>query len=180
MTETDEVDRIWREGLKRLAPDTTPMVDAEALVDAGSRRSRARVTIAAAAILVVCSGAVAVVLTRHDPATVVRGIDRPPPVVVDLVDAPNGALTIAVPGKVSGHQRQPPQIVLRAGLVEFHIELRSTGHELRLEGVAGFAPVHGPPGVATRIVQLHPGIYRLYCMLPGHAEAGEQIFLDVR
>ena len=89
---------------------------------------------------------------------------------------PNNALTLAVPGHaVSG---QPAHVDLSPGLIEFRVDMRSAGHEVELDGVSDFAPV-SQTGVSTRTVRLRPGVYRLFCAIPGHAENGEQILLDV-
>jgi hypothetical protein len=98
--------------------------------------------------------------------------------VVDVVDAAGGQLKLEFPGRVASGQ--PLHVELPAGLIEFRIDERSPGHQLRIEGVDDFAPTPYAPGLVTRTVRLQPGIYRLYCAIVGHAEAGEEMLLDVR
>ena len=181
MNDTDELDRIWRDGLSRLALPTRPIpepVRPGAGIVGGRHRARPRAYIAiaaAAAVLVIC-GLIVVAVRESSPA-VVETRTPATPVVVDIVDAPNGSLALRIPGRaVSG---QPPHIDLAAGLVQFRIDSRRAGHQLVLDGVSDFAPTPNEIGITIRTVRLHHGVYRLYCAIPGHAEAGEQILLDV-
>lgn len=185
MNDTAELDRIWRDGLRRLAePSTTlPETETDSVVKTRvGHRHRALLALAAAVVVLVASGVVGV--AQWHGRSVVRPIAPastptapvPAPVVVDVVDAPNNALTLMLPGRVASGQ--PPHVDVAPGLVEFHIDMRSNGHDIELEGVSDFAPVVRT-GVSTRTVQLRPGVYRLFCAVPGHAEVGEQILLDV-
>lgn len=178
MNDTDELDRIWRDGLRRLAEPAMTAPDTETIVETRVRhRHRARLALAAAAVVVVASAVVGVA-ELHDRSVVrlTAPAPAPPPVVVDVVDAPNNALTLTLPGRVASGQ--PPHVDLAPGLIEFRVDMRSSGHDIELEGVSDFAPVDRT-GIATRTVQLRPGVYRLFCGVPGHAENGEQILLDV-
>jgi hypothetical protein len=182
MTDTDELDRIWREGLGHLAVPAAPIVDPASAVGARMRhRHHARLGAAAAATVVLAASIVGVVVTGHgttdtlvQPSSV-QAVPRP--LVVDVVDAPNGSLAISFVGrKVSG---SPPHVNLPAGLIEFHVTSLSPGHVLALDGVPGFAATPQEIGTVIRTVQLRPGVYLLHCLIPGHTEAGEEVLLDV-
>lgn len=183
MTQTDELDRIWREGLERLGFSRVESVDVASSVARalGRRRAQRRIFVMIAATAVLALGTIAVVFSMNsrDSTATLAGRSAPRPVVVDVVDTPGGALALTFPGRVASGQ--PPHIDLPAGLIEFRIDVRAPGHELGLEGVAAFAPTPiAARGVVTRTVRLAPGVYRLYCAIPGHADAGEQMLFDVR
>ena len=181
MTDTDELDRIWREGLGHLATPTTPIFDPASAVGARMRRRhQSRVGVIATATVVLAASILGVVLTsRRSTETVVHTgpTTLPRPLVVEVVDGAGGKLTIAFPGrKVSG---SPPHANLPAGLIQFDITTLTAGHSLALDGVPGFAATPQTIGTVTRTVQLRPGVYALHCLVPGHTEAGEEILLDV-
>jgi hypothetical protein len=181
MTDTDELDRIWREGLGHLAAPTTPISDpASALSARMRRRHHARVGVLATAAVVLAASMLGVVLTsRRSTETVVHTgpATLPRPLVVDVVDAARGKLTISLPGrKLSG---SPSHVNLPPGLVQFEITTLTAGHVLALDGVPGFAATPQTMGTVIRTVQLRPGVYALHCLIPGHTEAGEEILLDV-
>jgi hypothetical protein len=181
MTDTDELDRIWREGLGHLAAPTMPISDPASAVGARMRRRhRARVGVLATAAVVLGASMLGVVLTsRRSTETVVYTgpATLPRPLVVDVVDAARGNLTISFPGrKVSG---SPPHVNLPAGLIQFDIATLTAGHSLALDGVPGFAATPQTIGTVIRTVQLRPGVYALHCLIPGHTEAGEEMLLDV-
>ena len=56
----------------------------------------------------------------------------------------------------------------------------SGGHVLTIDGIPSFTVDAAAPETVTRDLHLDAGIYRLYCTIPGHAEAGEEILLSVR
>jgi hypothetical protein len=181
MTDTDELDRIWREGLGHLAAPTTPISDPASAVGARMRRRhQSRVAVLATATVVLAASIFGVVLTsRRSTETVVHTgpVIFPRPLVVNVVDAARGNLTISFPGrKVSG---SPPQVNLPAGLIQFDIATLTAGHSLAIDGVPGFAATPQTVGTVIRTVQLRPGVYALHCVVPGHTEAGEEILLDV-
>jgi hypothetical protein len=183
VNETDELDRIWRDGLRHLALPTARNDDEAPMVTpTADRRTYARLAGSVTVAVLIAAMLVGVLtLGRHRDATRAG----PPattvavqPVVVDVVDAPGNTLTLSLPGRtVSG---QPPHVELPAGLIEFRIEMQSAGHVLEIDGVPDFAPTPMTVGTVTRTVRLTRGIYRLYCAIPGHAEVGEQMLLDVR
>ena len=182
MTDTDELDRIWREGLGHLAAPTTPISDpATAVGTRLRRRSRSRVSVLATATVVFAASIAGVVAltSRRSTVTIVHTppASIPRPLVVDVVDAAGGNLTISFPGrKVSG---SPPHVNLPAGLIQFDVTALTAGHSLALDGVPGFAATPQTIGTVTRTVQLRPGVYALHCLVPGHTEAGEEMLLDV-
>jgi hypothetical protein len=181
VNDTDELDRIWRDGLRRLAAPTMSVPETETVIETRVRhRHRARLALAAAGVVLVASAVVGVA-ERHGwsvvrPTAPTPAAPAPAPLVVDVVDAPNNALTLTLPGRVASGQ--PPHVDLAPGLIEFRVDLRSSGHIIELEGVSDFAAVD-QAGIATRTVRLGHGVYRLFCAVPGHADAGEQMLLDV-
>ena len=183
MTDTDELDRIWREGLGHLAAPTMPISDPASAVGARTRRrhqSRVGVLATAAVVLAASIVGVVVVAGRRSTETIVHTpspTSVPRPLVVDVVDGARGNLTISFPGRtVSG---SPPHVNLPAGLIQFDIATLTAGHSLAVDGVPGFAATPQTIGTVIRTVQLRPGVYALHCLVPGHTEAGEEVFLDV-
>ncbi len=182
MTDTDELDRIWRDGLGHLAVPTADLSDPTSAVGARMRhRHHVRVGVVAAAVVVVAASIVGVVTTGRRATETVSDAGSattvPRPLEVGVVDAPNGHLTISFVGrKVSG---SPPHVNLPAGLIEFHVTSLSPGHSLALDGVPGFAATPQEIGTVIRTVRLEPGVYALHCLIPGHTEAGEEVLLDV-
>ena len=183
MTETDELDRIWREGLGQLAAPTTPISDPASAVGARVRqRHQSRIGVFATAAVVIAAS-IAGVLVAAGPRSTERIVparsptSSPRPLFVDVVDGARGNLTISFPGrKVSG---SPPHVNLPAGLTQFTITTLTAGHSLALDGVPGFAATPQTIGTVIRTVQLAPGVYMLHCTVPGHTEAGEEMLLDV-
>ena len=74
----------------------------------------------------------------------------------------------------------PSEVAVAAGPVE--VVLANTGrvlHDLRIEGQP-FIMEAAPGRVATGMVALDAGRYRIFCSLPGHREAGMEGTLEVR
>jgi hypothetical protein len=183
MTDTDELDRIWREGLGHLAAPTTPISDPASAVGARARQrhqSRIGVLATAAVVIAVSIAGVLVVAGRRSTETIVPArspTSIPRRLVVDVIDAARGNLAISFPGrKVSG---SPPHVNLPAGLTQLKITTLTAGHSLVLDGVPAFAATPQAIGTVIRTVQLVPGVYALHCIVPGHTEAGEEMLLDV-
>jgi hypothetical protein len=107
-----------------------------------------------------------------------------PAAVVKVDDAPGGQLTLVFRSRVApGNTRE---IAVPSGLIRFVVHGDTAGHDVRIEGVPAFdadftAGVLG--GAASRTitqdVQLTPGTYTMYCAIPGHQAAGEQVHIDV-
>ena len=188
ITDIDELDRIWREGLARLATPVSPQAAAAEVAEPAAnaevlaeRRRRRRGTLAAAAVVLAVVVALGLAVTnRHSSATVVGSgttVPSPRPLVVEVVDGFGGATKISFPGlSASGN---PPRVELPAGLVQFDVRMFTPGHSLVLDGVPGFAVDGQVAGVYTQTVQLRPGLYKLHCTVPGHADVGEQILVAV-
>ena len=179
MTNVDEIDRVWRDGLQSMAAFPSHHSDPHGRVAARVRarhRTRRIVTMLSAIAFVVIVAAGSALLLRDEPKTRVAGA---PSVVVAVTDAPGGQLRIELPGRpVSG---DPPHVTLPAGNIRFEIHGRSAGHVLVLDGDHGFtADFTNGPETITEDVHLEPGVYRLHCAIAGHAEAGEEMLLLVR
>lgn len=181
MNSTDELDRIWRDGLTAAASDLVISGDPKARVVRRARHRR-RVRRAGTAVgLVLLSGSALVAVSQigHDHTR--TGVATQPgatiTTVVHVEDAPSGRLTIEFPGRT---EVGDASLALPSGLVRFEIS-GAPGHELVIDGVSGrvadFAPT--APGTITRDVQLDPGEYLMHCIVPGHTEAGEEVTLRV-
>lgn len=175
MTNTDELDRLWRDTL-RSGADSTLVGEAEPRVAARVRQRRRRRAAGTAAILlvVVCTtlGA-AVLLTRHPShVTVSHGLAA----VVEVVDGPS--LSLRFPGRATSDIS--PRIDLPSGLIRFEVRVIGS-HRLVIDGVPGFVAdgEYGGPSV-TENVRLQPGDYLIHCTIPGHAEAGEEAIIHVQ
>jgi hypothetical protein len=185
MTDVDELDRIWTDGLSSAAETIVVPPDPGARVAGRVRHRRrvrrARVGVAVGALVVVVTVGVVAVSRPDRVAVVAPGPTVPPaPVpraVVRIIDAPGGALKFTIPGRDLGN---PPSLTLPAGLIRFVIHGNAPGHDLRIEGVPYFEANFGAGAamVATQ-VQLAPGDYVLYCAIPGHRAAGEELPIHV-
>jgi hypothetical protein len=187
MTSTDELDRLWRDGLATLADQLNPPMTADPEQRVAIRlRRRRRIRTATKLSVVVALIAVAAIIG----AALTRGSDhasritsRPPPVpvtTVAVVDAPGGALSIAFPGRDPGY---PPVIHLPSGLIRFRVSSEGAGHELVLDGPSGFHVdlLRNVSTASSRTtdVELAPGRYLMHCLIPGHTEAGEEATVTV-
>ena len=182
MTSTDELDQLWRDGLAAAAEQINPPDDPEHRVAIRRRRRRRRrmtTKVSALALVALTAITIATLSRRSDEGTRVTSPPaRVPTAIVAVEDAPNDSLTIAFPGRsVSG---KPPAIELPSGLIRFEVD-GSGGHELVLDGPSGFrvqiSSASAPS--TTTDVQLSPGRYLMHCIIPGHAEVGEQARLIV-
>jgi len=179
MTDLDELDRIWREGLASAAATTTPVADPSVRVaERIRRRRRTRTTLTAIGVAV--TGLViilAVSLTRNpqrgDLAT------STPVAVVRVEILVGGQLTIQFPGRaVSG---QPPHVELPHGVIRFDVSSPGGTDHLVIDGAPKFSAVVVPTHDAvTESVRIPPGRYLMHSTLPGHAIAGEEAILVVK
>jgi hypothetical protein len=187
MTEIEDVDQIWRAGLATAADALGPAGDVRARVAARVRhRQRSRRAVSAGAVAaLMATTVVAVAELHHDdgrvrvaiaPTTTTVPVIR---AVVQVNDAPGGALTMEFPGRtVTGN---PPTISLPSGVIRFVVHDVSPGHDLVIDGIPAFNIDLATAGeTITKDVQLDPGVYDLHCAIPGHEDAGEKILLVVR
>ena len=187
MTNVDDLDRIWRDGLVTAAEEFSGPGDVRTRVAARvrhRRRSRRAMSAGAAALLVGTAGVGVGALHRDDRRAGVATVPlttapatAAPVAVVQVDEAPGNALKIAFPGRVLG---DPPSVSLPSGLIRFEIHVGGAGHVLRIEGVPGFevdASVEGE--TIVKDIDLAPGTYVMYCAIPGHRDAGEQMILVV-
>lgn len=184
MTNVDELDRIWQEGLTTAAEEFAAPGDVRTrvAVRVRHRRRSRRVVAACAAAAVVAAAGVGVGLLPHDGSAVVATVPvtTTPPVpvaVVQVDEAPRNQLEITFPGRVSG---DATSLSLRPGLIRFVVHVSGAGHVLRIDGAPAFevdANVEGE--TIAKDVELEPGTYVMYCAVPGHREAGEQMTLVV-
>ncbi len=184
MTNVDELDRIWQEGLTTAAEEFATPGDIRVRVAARVRRRRRsrRVSSACGAAVVVAVGVIAVGLLPHDGSAVVATVPvtTAPPVpvaVVQVDEAPRNQLEITFPGRVSG---AATSLSLPPGLIRFVVHVGGAGHVLRIDGAPAFevdANVEGE--TIAKDVELEPGTYVMYCAVPGHREAGERMTLVV-
>lgn len=179
MTDVDELDGLWHELLSE-ASAATPLTpdSARERVAARLRRRRhrraARVGIVVSVFIVGIVGGAAGLAHQQGQTASAPGAAE----TLRIVDAPGGQLIISAPGRAtSGH---PPEITLAAGDVTFHIATETDGHPLQIQGVPAFGTTPGTRGDLERTVRLEPGTYKLYCTVPGHVEAGEELVLVVR
>jgi hypothetical protein len=183
MTDTGELDRIWREGLASAADATSPITDPTARVaERVHRRRRAHTTrtaVGVAATVAVIVIAVSFARGRHSGE-----VATAPPVAVVRVDVlVGGQLTIQFPGRaVSG---QPPHVNLPHGVIRFEVRSgNGAADHLVIDGVPKFAAtvatVASPHDVVTEAVRMAPGRYLMHSTLSGHAEAGEKAVLVVK
>jgi hypothetical protein len=178
MTDTDELDRIWREVLSSAADAMLPVTDPTPRVASRvRRRRRARTTRAAIGVAVTVMAVVVAVSFARDRQ---RGdVATAPPVTVVRVDVlVDGQLTIQFPGRaVSG---QPPHVDLPHGVIRFEVRTGGAADGLSIDGVPKFAViVDSIHEVVTETVRIPPGRYLMHSTLAGHAEAGEEAVLVV-
>jgi hypothetical protein len=189
MTDDDDLDRMWRDGLTTAADGhgTTSGVRKRVAARVRHRRHRRRAASAGAIAALSATAVVGVAELRSGSSRlqVTTPDTTAPPVlapvvraVVQVNDAPGGALKIEFPGHDLG---DPPSIRLPSGLIRFEIHELSGGHDLRIDNIPGFdVEATTTPITVTRDVQLDPGVYVMYCAIPGHREAGESVTIDVR
>jgi hypothetical protein len=179
MTDIDELDRIWREGLASAADAMSPATDPTARVtERIRRRRRARATLTA--ISVVATALVIVIAVSFARDRHSGEVAMAPPVAVVRVEVlVGGQLTIQFPGRaVSG---QPPHVDLPHGVIRFEVRSGCCADRLVIDGVPKFAAVVGSAhDVVTEIVRMAPGRYLMHSTLPGHAEAGENAVIIVK
>ncbi len=182
MNSTDELDGIWRDGLTAAASELVVIEDPGARV-ARRARHRQRARRAGLAVgLFVLGGSALVAVSHiggdHPRAGVATQSGTSIVAVVQVEDAPSGRLTIEFPGRTLSGDRSA--LALPSGLIRFEIG-GSPGHQLVIDGVSGVIADFGPTGptTVTRDVQLAPGRYVMHCIVPGHAEAGEEVSLEV-
>jgi hypothetical protein len=182
MNSTDELDRIWRDGLTAAASELVITGDPKARVVQRARHRRRARRAGTAVGLVVLSGSALAAVSQigHDHTR--TGVASQPgatiSAVVQVEDAPNGRLTIEFPGRATSGA--PAALSLPSGLIRFEIS-GTPGHDLVIDGVSGVVADFTPSGptTITRDVQLAPGEYLMHCIVPGHAEAGEEVTLRV-
>jgi hypothetical protein len=178
MTDIDELDRIWREGLASAADATLPATDPAARVaervrrHRRSRTTRAAISVAVAAVVIV----VAMSFARNRQSGQVA--TAPPVAVVHVEVLVGGQLTIQFPGRaVTG---QPPQVELPHGVIRFEVGTGGGSDHLVIDGVPEFAvTVASVHDVVTEKVRMAPGRYVMHSTLSGHAEAGEKAVIVV-
>ena len=100
------------------------------------------------------------------------------PTVVQVNDAPGGALRIEFPGRhLTGN---PPAIALPSGDVRFVIHSSAGGHVLRIDGVPGFEVDLNRAGeTVTRDVHLDPGPVRHVLRDSRTPRHGRAVLLEV-
>jgi hypothetical protein len=186
MTNDDDLDRMWRDGLTTAADGLGATTGVRSRVAARVRRRRYRRRAASAgAIAALTATTVVGVAELRSGSTRVQvttpDTTAPPvvPTVVQVNDAPGGALKIAFPGHDLGN---PASITLPSGDVRFVVHGDSAGHVLRIDGAPGFEANFTVAGeTITRDVQLVPGhVYDMYCAIPGHRDAGESVIIVAR
>ncbi len=190
MTDDDDLDRMWRDGLTTAADGlgTTSGVRSRVAARVRHRRHRRRAASAGAIAALSATAVVGVAELRSGssrlqvttPDTTAPPDTTAAPVVravVQVNDAPGGVLKIEFPGHDLG---DPPSITLPSGLIRFEIHELSGGHDLRIDNIPGFdVEATTTPITVTKDVQLDPGVYVMYCAIPGHREAGESVTIDV-
>jgi hypothetical protein len=186
MTTDDDLDRIWRDGLTTAADGLGATTGVRSRVAAHVRRRRHRRRAASAGAIAALTATTVVGVaelrsgnTRVQVATTDTTTPPVVPTVVQLNDAPGGALNIEFPGNELGY---PPSITLPSGDVRFVIHGESAGHVLRIDGDDNFeANITVAGETITRDVQLAPGrVYVMYCAIPGHRDAGESVIIVAR
>ena len=180
MTDIEELDRIWREGLASAADAMPPATDPAARVaERVRRRRRARTTLTAISVAVTALVIVVALSFARDRQSG-EFATAPPVAVVRVEVLVGGQLTIQFPGRaVSG---QPPHVELPHGVIRFEVRSGSgAADRLVIDGVPKFAAVVGSThDVVTDIVRMPPGRYLMHSTLSGHAEAGEKAVLVVK
>jgi hypothetical protein len=176
MTDIDELDRMWRDGLASAAEDVvaTPNPQARVAARVQHRRRSRRTTTASVVVVLIAAVVIAVSQLGQHPKHLSVGAERP--LIVQVTDAPNGNLQILFPGRPISN---PPIVPLPSGVIRFEIRGLAPGHRLVIDGVPGFVVDFEAPGTITKDVRLNPGEYLMHCTIPGHAEAGERALLDV-
>jgi hypothetical protein len=179
MTDIDELDRIWRDGLAAAADAMPPATDPAARVgERIRRRRRARTTLTAISAAVTAVVIVVAVSFARDRQSGEFATSSPVAVVrVEVLVG--GQLTIHFPGRaVSG---QPPHVELPHGVIRFEVRSGSGADRLVIDGVPKFVAVVGSTHAAvTEIVQIPPGRYLMHSTVLGHAEVGEKAVLIVK
>lgn len=176
MTDTDELDSIWREGLSSVAAKMAPLTDPTVRVaERLRRRRRARMTLTALSIAVASVVIVAAVSLARNPHRANFATSHP----LERVAVVVGDLRIHFPGRVvSG---EPPHVALPHGVIRFDLRSTGTSHRLVIDGVPKFVAVvdtaHDAISVTVRIA---PGRYLMHCTILGHTEAGEKAILIVK
>jgi hypothetical protein len=177
MSDIDELDRIWREGLVSADAAMTPITDPTTRVaERVRRRRRVRMTLRGVGVAVV---GIAIVLAMSLSRSPQRDhfATSPPLVRVAVVV---GDLNIHFPGRpVSG---RPPQVELPNGVIRFDVRTTGASDRLVINGVPGFVALVGPFGhdTVTVTVRLAPGRYLMHSTILGHTEAGEEVILIVK
>lgn len=170
MNDMDTIDRAWRDGFEHSAPaidnaGVRNRVDRR-VVKRRHRRVAGRVVLAVCALLLIAGTSLALrPKSKAEPAAPVHK--------VAVVDAPSGNLSIVFSSTGSS------QIALAPGSYAFEVTNGSPGHELSLEGT-GFTVEHASPRGETLVAKLAPGTYRLDCVIPRHAAAGESATIVVK
>jgi hypothetical protein len=186
MTNDDDLDRMWRDGLTRAADGlgVTTGVRSRVAARVRHRRHRRRAASAGAIAALAATTVVGVAELRSGSTRVqvaTSDTTTPPvvPTVVQVDDAPGGALKIEFPGHDLGYL---PSITLPSGDVRFVIHGDSGGHVLRIDGAPEFEANFTAAGeTITKDVMLVPGrVYVMYCAIPGHREAGESVIIVAR
>jgi hypothetical protein len=178
MTDIDELDRIWRDGLASAAEDVVATPDPQTRVAARVRHRRRTRRTMTTSIVVVLIAMVAIAATQLGHHSKQVRVAAKPPLIVQVVDAPHGNLQILFPGRpMTGY---PPSVQLPSGVIRFEIHDLNPGHRLVIDGVPGFVADFETPGTITQDVRLNPGEYLMHCTIPGHEEAGESARLIVR
>jgi hypothetical protein len=180
MTDIDELDRIWREGLASAAATMAPVTDPNLrVVERVRRRRRTRITFRGIGVVVTGLTIVLAVLFARNPPHADFATSSPVTVVrVEVLV--HGQLTIQFPGRaVHG---QPPHVELPQGLIRFDVSSPGGSDRLVIDGVPTFVAVVVPPhhAAVTETVQISPGTYLMHSTLAGHAAVGEEAILIVR
>jgi hypothetical protein len=186
MITDDDLDRMWRDALTTAAAGfgNTTGVRSRVAARVRHRRHRRRAASAGAiaALTATTVGVVVELRSGDGPVRVATTEMTAPPVVPTVVqvnDAPGGALKIELPGHDLSN---PASITLPSGDVRFVIHGDSAGHVLRIDGAPDFEANFTVAGeTITRDVTLGPGrVYVMYCAIPGHREAGESVIIVAR
>lgn len=191
MSDVEELDGMWRDGLAAAAVHPAPDERARIAARVRHRRRARRTMTAGGAAALTAAAVVGVVQIGHgstDVRVATHGTTMTttpeaqtgpvvPNAVVQVNEAPGNQLVIFFPGRAGGDRSS---VTLPSGLIRFEIHELGAGHELRIDGVPGFDAVIDKVGATiTRDVRLTPGTYVMYCAIPGHRAAGEGVRLVV-
>jgi hypothetical protein len=162
--------------LERAAPPITAD-EVHDRVEAGVAVRRGRfvpVVVAAVIIAALVSTLGVVALVRSDE-------DGRPPGVARYEEPDEPATSVLEVDALPSLQFQADEFVVPPGVVEIRYVGRGGGHTLVIDDpqFAGFKLAVSGAEVDTGKVRLEPGMYRILCDIPGHADAGMQAILRV-